>query len=299
MAVPISFKMLAPKSELTEENLRLANILGWCVEFLQAFFLVADDIMDGSKLRRGQPAWYTKDEIGLSGFNDALLLETCIYALLESHFKDKPYYNSILHEFHETTRHTCVGQALDLLTPRQRTPDGKIDVEAFDMKVHSSIVKFKTSYYTFCLPGCLAMSMAGIQDPQMFQQARTIYLEMGRFFQVQDDFLDCFGDPKVTGKEGTDIQDGKCSWLISVAMQRASKEQKDIIKDCYGSSDPNKVAQVKQIYEDLHLRKVYTKFEESLYEDIMLHVKQIKGEGQILPPKLFTTFIDRIYKRSQ
>lgn len=71
-------------------------------------------------------------------------------------------------------------------------------------------------------------------DAQLFEQAKTILLEMGEYFQIQDDFIDCYGNPEITGKIGTDIQDKKCSWLAVVAMQRATTTQKEIMLKNYG-----------------------------------------------------------------
>ena len=47
---------------------------------------------------------------------------------------------------------------------------------------------------------------------------------------AQDDYLDLFGDPSMTGKIGTDIQDNKCSWLVVQCLQRASPEQRQILQ---------------------------------------------------------------------
>lgn len=64
----------------------------------------------------------------------------------------------------------------------------------------------------------------------MFRQAKTILLEMGHFFQVQDDYLDCYGNPEVIGKVGYDIEEGKCTWLAVVALQRVTPEQRKILE---------------------------------------------------------------------
>ena len=46
---------------------------------------------------------------------------------------------------------------------------------------------------------------------------------------AQDDFIDCFGDPAVTGKVGTDIEENKCSWLVVQALQRVSPSQREML----------------------------------------------------------------------
>jgi farnesyl diphosphate synthase len=73
------------------------------------------------------------------------------------------------------------------------------------------------------------MQMAKITDENAYKQARDILLPLGEYFQVQDDYLDCFGTPEVIGKIGTDIEDNKCSWLIVQALALANESQKGLL----------------------------------------------------------------------
>lgn len=173
-----------------------ARVVGWCIEWLQAFFLVADDIMDGSVTRRGQPCWYLVDHVKMNACNDCILLECHIYRLLKMFVSDSRCYAKILDLFHDVTYQTSVGQMLDLIT----APVGKADLSKYTLATYKNIVKYKTAFYSFVLPVCSAMLLLGIDGEREHEIAREVLLPMGEYFQVQDDYLDAFGDPEVIGK---------------------------------------------------------------------------------------------------
>lgn len=276
-----------------EEDIRIARILGWCIEMLQAFFLVADDIMDQSYTRRGKPCWFRKETVGLEAVNDSVYLESCIYKVLKHCIKDRSYYINILELFHEITHYTITGQCLDMTVS---PPAGTVDFTNYTLDKYNAIVKWKTAFYSFYLPVAAAMYMAGISDDINHSCAKTILLKMGEYFQVQDDYLDCYGDEAVIGKIGTDIQDNKCSWLVVTALQISTPEQVAILKENYGSSEQDKVERVKLLYKELNLEQAFRDFEEQSFQEILTLIE--KGHGD-LPQELFKALVQKIYKRNK
>ncbi|KAJ6595775.1 farnesyl-diphosphate synthase [Mycena vulgaris] len=231
---------------LSQHEFRQAAVLGWAVEFMQAFFLVMDDLMDKSITRRGQPCYYTLPGVGTISVNDAVLLEAAIYQLLKLHFRREAYYVELMELFHETTFQTGTGQLMDLIT----APEDSVDLSKISLKKFQLIALYKTAHYSFYLPVALAMLMCEI--PSVYQSkvtskavhpyalARSILLPIGEYFQVQDDFLDFAGNPAKLGKIGTDIVDNKCSWCINTALAAASPEQRAVLDANYwhtGCSD--------------------------------------------------------------
>ena len=76
------------------------------------------------------------------------------------------------------------------------------------------------------------MRVAGVTSDVAYTTALDILLPLGEYFQVQDDYLDCYGTPEKIGKIGTDILDNKCSWNINVALQACTPEQRQILDVC-------------------------------------------------------------------
>lgn len=230
---------------MTSQERCQAAALGWGIEFLQAFFLVADDLMDDSVTRRGQPCWFRLPEVKTIAVNDrcvlpralyvsrvsisgshmliarcqdmcpkacihlilphrcSFILESFVYKILKKYFGQETYYYQLVDLFLETTRQTEFGQLLDLTSQKL---GGPIDLARFTLERYISIVKYKTAFYSFYLPVACGMIIAGIHDRALYDTAREILLIMGEYFQIQDDYLDCYGSPEVIGKIGTDIQ---------------------------------------------------------------------------------------------
>ena len=279
---------------LTDKQFEDLSVLGWLTELFQAFFLVSDDIMDSSITRRGQPCWYRQDGVGLIAINDSFMLESSTYLILKQRFRSHPAYIDIIELLHEVTWQTELGQLCDLIT----APEGNVNLDNFSLEKYMFIVTYKTAYYSFYLPVALALHYLQLASEENLKQAHDILIPLGQYFQIQDDYLDNFGDPSTIGKIGTDIQDNKCSWLINQAIQRCTPEQRAVLDASYGRKDQAEEAKVKKIFDELYLEEVYKEYEEKVVTELREKIAAV-DEGKGLKREVFESFLAKIYKRTK
>jgi len=293
---------------LTVDNTALVRfaILGWAIEWLQAWLLVADDIMDSSETRRGQKCWYKKlqqykakggsKDIWYIAINDAVTIEALVFHMIKRHFGSDPCYVQLLDLMLETTLQTELGQLSDTLCDVLELED--LTVERWNL-----IVTYKTAFYSFYLSVAFAMVMAGIKEQSAYDAARDILIEMGVYFQAQDDYLDCFGTREQIGKIGTDIQDKKCGWLFTQAYHElCNNEQKALLDKHYGKCkvDSEGEKAIKQLYRDLNLEDKYKVYEKASYEKIMGFKENFSGLAAVgVPWEVFEKFLLKVYKRAK
>jgi farnesyl diphosphate synthase len=293
MSVPDTASVLLNRPLTASEYKDLA-VLGWLTELLQAFFLVSDDIMDSSITRRGEPCWYRHPGVGMIAINDAFMLESSIYLILKNRFRNHAAYLDLIELFHEVTFQTELGQLCDLIT----APEDHVDLSNFSMNKYTFIVIYKTAYYSFYLPVALALHYLQLATPSNLKHSHDILIPLGEYFQVQDDYLDAYGDPAVIGKIGTDIKDNKCGWLINQALLIATPEQRKLLDENYGQKDDSKERKVKELYDELKLEKRYQDYEEKRVSELRTMMDAV-DESEGLKAGVFETFLAKIYKRSK
>jgi len=283
----------------TNDQLNQLAVLGWAIEWLQAWLLVADDIMDSSVTRRGQPCWYKKlDQIWYIAINDAVTIEAFVFQILKRHFAAHPHYIQLVDLMLETTLQTEMGQLSDTLCDILDLPD--LTPERWEL-----IVTYKTSFYSFYFSVAFAMTYCGITTKSAYDAARDILVTMGVYFQAQDDYLDCYATPEQLGKVGTDIADKKCGWLFTKAYhQLANPTQKKLLDTHYGKCKVGSPEEqkIKALYTELGLPKLYAEYEQASYDKIMSMKESQQGDVLAkagVPWQVFEMFLQKVYKRSK
>ena len=207
------------------------------LEVFHNFTLLHDDVMDRAEVRRGRPTVHVKwneNTAILSG--DQMLIEA--YKLLSGVPEDK--LAGVLRLFNKMATEVCEGQQYDV------DFETREDVTIAD---YMEMIRLKTSVL---LATALQIGayIAGATEKE--QQALYDFgINLGLAFQIQDDLLDCFGDPKTFGKAiGGDIREGKKTWLYLTASLKDKSRKTATLKD-----EDRLVEETLKMYEETGVRK--------------------------------------------
>ena len=207
--------------------------------------LLHDDVMDKADMRRNKPTvhnvWNENTAI-LSG--DAMLI--LAYRLMADCPKDK--LADVLHVFTETTMEICEGQQWDMEF------ETRMDVK---VEEYIEMIRLKTSVLLAAALKIGAM-LGGASD----EDAQKLYdfgVKIGLAFQLQDDWLDVYGDPKVFGKNiGGDILCNKQTYMLITALEEANEEQRAVLESWLAAHDyvpAEKIAAVTALYNEIGVGK--------------------------------------------
>ena len=204
------------------------------VEVFHNFSLVHDDIMDDAPLRRGKKTVHEKWNVNtgiLSG--DAMLIMA--YQLFENY--EPEVFQSLAKLFSKTALEVCEGQQYDV---------------DFEIRNNVSISEYlKMVEYKTAVLVAAAMQMGAIVAKASEQDQHNIYefgKNLGIAFQLQDDYLDAFGNPETFGKQvGGDIIENKKTYLFIKALEFSGESDKAKLKELYSVSVKNNEDKIKNV----------------------------------------------------
>ena len=230
-------------AEIFGANSKSALNAALSVEVFHNFSLVHDDIMDEAPIRRGKKTVHEKWDLNtgiLSG--DAMLI--LAYKLFETYKPET--FQALAKLFSKTALEVCEGQQYD------------IDFETRDDVTIEEYLKM-IEYKTAVLVGA-SLQMGAIVAGASEADQKMIYefgKNLGIAFQIQDDYLDTFGDEEKFGKQiGGDIIENKKTYLYLVAMKDATMEDNQQLSHLFSlsPSDPaEKINSVISLYKHYNI----------------------------------------------
>ncbi|MGA0828627.1 MAG: polyprenyl synthetase family protein [Flavobacteriaceae bacterium] len=227
--------------EACKDSYAEAQQAALAVELFHNFTLIHDDIMDEAPLRRGKATVHSKWNLNtgiLSG--DAMLILA---------YQQFAYYNpglqaELMALFSKTALEVCEGQEYDVAFEQ---------LAAVSEGAYLKMIQFKTAVLV-----AAALKMGALIGSADAESAELFYdfgLALGTAFQIQDDYLDAFGDPETFGKQvGGDILENKKTYLVIKLQELGSIEQRKTLDHWFGTnadtSSEEKVTEVKRLFTE-------------------------------------------------
>ncbi len=237
---PLSLMLI---SALTDAPLDVAAKAGYAIELFHNFTLAHDDIMDDAPLRRGKETMYKKygqNSSILSG--DVMLIESLrmMYEVeIATNKKD------IVSTFVQAAREICEGQTMDMAFEQR---------EDVSLEEYIEMIRLKTAV----LIGC-AMKIGAIlgnTETEFQNQIYSIGETLGITFQIQDDWLDSYGDTSLVGKNANgDIIQRKKTALFLLALQKSNTMQKEKLLHLYDkkNNSDDRTKSTLSLFSDLEI----------------------------------------------
>src|SRR5450432_419967 len=206
------------------------------IELFHNFTLIHDDIMDKAPLRRGKATVHAKyDESTALLAGDVMLLQAYEY-LIET---DSNHVQTLIRLLNKTGREVCEGQQLDMDFEKSAS---------ISLAQYLHMIELKTAVFLAASLQMGAVVAGAAQDDQ--QNIYDFGKNLGLAFQVQDDWLDTFGNPSTFGKQkGGDIIANKKTFLLVKALESASPEQKQELIELLLYNGSDKVDRMTAIYQ--------------------------------------------------
>jgi geranylgeranyl diphosphate synthase, type II len=249
-------------NELFDEIIPSAWHVATAIELFHNFTLIHDDIMDKAPLRRGFQTVHTK----YSESTAILAGDVMLVAAYEHLNKiQSSFLPAILGLFNTTAREVCEGQQLDMDFETQ---------EQVSLEAYLHMIELKTSVL---LAASLKMGAilggAGERNQQLVYEFGK---KLGLAFQVQDDYLDAFGDPAKFGKQvGGDIMANKKTFLLIHALQTAKGSQLAELQSLLAGNQPGKVEKVQQLFRDCKVDDWALELKNKFLDEALAHLEDI------------------------
>ena len=216
------------------------------LETYHNFTLLHDDLMDHADMRRGHPTVHVKWDANTAILSGDTMLLMAFKLMMQC---PQEHMDAVLDVFTETTLEIGEGQQYDMTF---ETRDDVREEEYIEM------IRLKTSVLLAC-----ALKIGAILGGASASDAENLYKfgeQIGLAFQLQDDFLDVYGDPKVFGKAiGGDILCNKKTFMLINAFNKADEAQRKELEKWVNAVNPDpqqKIAAVTTLYNNIGVNRL-------------------------------------------